>query len=118
MLTSNTAKSLSASNPLSEYGHYYNDLRQGFFLSAMQEVTNGRFCAESNGGCAMVQLGIWFAEPTATKKAKGQYARSFLPDDPDEYYAYFVKEIKEIRGTQRETNYTYIYPSGGNRYLS
>ncbi|MCE7981998.1 MAG: hypothetical protein DYG89_12450 [Caldilinea sp. CFX5] len=79
------------------FAHYYRDLRQGFFLSAMQEVTDGQFCVERGEGCAMVQLGIWFAEPTATPKEKGLYVRTFLPDNPDEYLPFFAKELQVIQ---------------------
>lgn len=80
-----------------QFAHYYRDLRQGFFLSAMQEVTDGQFCVERGMGCTMVQVGIWFAEPTATAKEKGLYVRTFLPDNPDEYLSFFAKEIQIIK---------------------
>lgn len=86
------------------FAHYYHDLRQGFFLSAMQEVTDGQFCVERGEGCTMVQLGIWFAEPTATPKEKGLYARTFLPDNPDAYLPFFTKEIQVIK--QSHQTYT------------
>lgn len=84
-----------------QFANYYRDLRQGFFLSAMQEVTDGQFCVERGAGCAMVQLGIWFAEPTATPKEKGLYIRTFLPDNPDEYLPFFAKEIQLIKQSRQ-----------------
>lgn len=86
------------------FTHYYRGLHQGFFLSAMQEVTDGQFCVERGEACAMVQLGIWFAEPTATPKEKGLYVRTFLPDNPDEYLPFFAKEIQVIK--QSRQSYT------------
>jgi len=40
-------------------------LRGKLFLSSMMGYTDGGFCGERGGGCAMVQLGAYLAEPLA-----------------------------------------------------
>lgn len=40
-------------------------LRGKLFLSSMMGYTDGSFCEERGGGCAMVQLGAYLAEPLA-----------------------------------------------------
>jgi tRNA-dihydrouridine synthase len=71
------------------------DLRQrlenSLFLSSMMGVTDGAWCAQASQGCAMVQLGAYLAEPTATNKEIGRDARSFLPAD-DQACADFLTE--------------------------
>jgi tRNA-dihydrouridine synthase len=46
----------------------YDRLRGRLFLSSMMGTTDGRFCGERSGGCAMVQLGAYLAEPPAYDK--------------------------------------------------
>ena len=49
-----------------ELAERYGKLRNGFFLSSMMGLTDGLYCAQRSKGCAMVQLGAYLAEPTAT----------------------------------------------------
>ena len=72
-------------------------LSKGFFLSSMMGVTDGAFCAQRSAGCAMVQLGAYLAEPTASAEDIGPHASSFLPADPDAWTAFLARECQEAR---------------------
>ena len=75
----------------------YSRLEGGFFLSSMMAVTDGAFCAERSGGCAMVQLGAYLAEPTADVEAKGADAESYLPPDWDACTQFLAEECGSAR---------------------
>jgi tRNA-dihydrouridine synthase len=72
-------------------------LRNGFFLSSMMGVSDGTSCAQRSRGCAMVQLGAYLAEPTATAEDMGQDASSFLPADPTACTAFLAQECQDAR---------------------
>jgi tRNA-dihydrouridine synthase len=72
-------------------------LRNGFFLSSMMGVTDGAFCARRSAGCALLQLGAYLAEPTATAEERGRDASSFLPADPDAWTAFLARECEAAR---------------------
>jgi tRNA-dihydrouridine synthase len=72
-------------------------LRNGFFLSSMMGVTDGAFCAQRSTGCAMLQLGAYLAEPTATAEDIGRDASSFLPADPEAWTAFLARECQAAR---------------------
>lgn len=76
------------------------DLGSGsrFFLSSMMGITDGAFCADRGVGCALVQLGAYLAEPTATMADKGGDAASFLPPDPQACTAFLALECSRARG--------------------
>lgn len=72
-------------------------LQDGFFLSSMMGVTDGPFCAQRSAGCAMVQLGAYLAEPTASIEEIGPHASSFLPADPAAWTGFLAQECEEAR---------------------
>ena len=80
------------------YEHLGHKLRNGFFLSSMMGVTDGAFCAEHSGGCAMIQLGAYLAEPDATAAEKGQDAGSFLPADAEACATFLAQECTDAKG--------------------
>ncbi|MBN1584078.1 MAG: hypothetical protein JXA89_25435 [Anaerolineae bacterium] len=61
----------------------YRAMKNGFFVSSMMGVADGAFCARASQGCAMVQIGAYLAEPTASVEEKGQDTRSFLPAETE-----------------------------------
>jgi tRNA-dihydrouridine synthase len=73
----------------------FRKLRNGFFLSSMMGITDGTFCSESGGGCIMVQLGAYLAEPTASIEDKGRDVRSFLPADSRECTEFLAEECRK-----------------------
>ncbi|MBN1643190.1 MAG: hypothetical protein JXA09_18295 [Anaerolineae bacterium] len=73
------------------------ELGGGFFLSSMMGITDGAFCAQRSAGCAMVQLGAYLAEPTATADEIGSHGDSFLPADPSEWTAFLARECRAAR---------------------
>ncbi len=88
------AKEAIVQNTVTELGAR---LRNGFFLSSMMGVTDGAFCAKRSEGCAMVQLGAYLAEPTASAEEIGPHASSFLPADPDTWTVFLTQEVQEAR---------------------
>jgi tRNA-dihydrouridine synthase len=75
-------------------------LQGGFFLSSMMGVTDGAFCArvlQPGGPCAMVQIGAYLAEPTATAEDIGPDASSFLPADPEACVDFLAEDCRQIR---------------------
>ncbi len=58
----------------------------------MMRITDGAFCAERGGGCAMVQLGAYLAEPPAY----GEQA-SVLPPTQEEGTRFFVDECQRVK---------------------
>ena len=68
------------------------EMKNGFFLSSMMGITDGKFCAERSVGCNMVQLGAYLAEPTAGPVEKAHQTSSFLPADWDECVPFLAKE--------------------------
>jgi tRNA-dihydrouridine synthase len=64
----------------------------------MMGVTDGAFCAQRSGGCAMVQLGAYLAEPEATATEKGQDTGSFLPADAEACEAFLTQACADARG--------------------
>lgn len=76
----------------------YRTLKGGLFLSSMMGVTDGPFCAERSAGCAMVQLGAYLAEPTATAEDVGPHTRSFLPADPEACAAFLAEDVRQAKG--------------------
>jgi tRNA-dihydrouridine synthase len=81
-----------------ELAELYGKLRNGFFLSSMMGVTDGPFCAQRSKGCAMVQLGAYLAEPTATAADMGTDASSYLPADPGACASFLVAEVRSAKG--------------------
>jgi len=73
-------------------------LQNGLFLSSMMGVTDGAFCAQRSGGCAMVQLGAYLAEPTATAEDIGPHAQSFLPAEPGACASFLAEEVRQAKG--------------------
>ena len=69
----------------------------GFFLSSMMGITDGAFCASRSRGCAMVQLGAYLAEPTATADEIGSDGDSFLPADTAAWTATLARECDAAR---------------------
>jgi tRNA-dihydrouridine synthase len=78
--------------------HLYSRLDGGFFLSAMMGITDGAFCASRSAGCAMVQLGAYLAEPTASADEMGADAGSFLPPDWDACTRFLAEECRNAQG--------------------
>jgi len=70
----------------------YSELRRGFFLSSMMEVTDGSFCSERSEGCTMVQLGAYLAEPPAYGRQK-----YFLPPTPEECIMFLTEECQRAK---------------------
>ena len=68
-------------------------LRGKLFLSSMMGVTDGAFCAERGGGCAMVQIGAYLAEPPAYGKR-----RHVLPPGEEECVRFLREECERARG--------------------
>jgi tRNA-dihydrouridine synthase len=81
-----------------KHEHLGRRLRNGFFLSSMMGVTDGVFCAQRSGGCAMVQLGAYLAEPEATAADIGQDAASYLPADAEACEAFLTQACTDARG--------------------
>jgi tRNA-dihydrouridine synthase len=75
------------------------ELAGKFFLSSMMGITDGAWCAGRRAGCAMVQLGAYLAEPTATADEIGRHGDSFLPADPAEWAGVLGKECAAAKGT-------------------
>jgi tRNA-dihydrouridine synthase len=75
----------------------YRTLKGGFFLSSMMGITDGPFCAKQSEGCAMVQLGAYLAEPTATAEDMGPDARCFLPADPEACAAFLAEDVRQAK---------------------
>lgn len=75
----------------------WQELRHGFFLSAMEGITNGAFCAERGGGCTMLQLGIYLAEPDNYHKVTAHYAQDILPADPQECLEFLREDIRAAK---------------------
>jgi tRNA-dihydrouridine synthase len=63
----------------------------------MMGVTDGAFCAQRSGGCAMIQLGAYLAEPGATAADKGDAAASFLPADAGACEAFLRQECTDAK---------------------
>ena len=80
-----------------EFTDMYNKLRHRFFLSSMMDVTDGAFCAERSGGCAMVQLGAYLAEPPAYGKEP-----YFLPPNTEECIEFLAEENRKAEFFRRE----------------
>ncbi len=72
----------------------YRQLRGKLFLSSMMGITDGAFCAQRSRGCALVQLGLYLAEPPDYGQA-GPHARSFLPADPAACDAFLAAERRK-----------------------
>ena len=70
------------------------------FLSSMMGITNGRYCSQRSTGCAMVQLGAYLAEPTATKQEKGNQHQAFLPKDWEQCTEFLTNECTKARKSQ------------------
>jgi tRNA-dihydrouridine synthase len=64
----------------------------------MMGVTDGAFCAGRSAGCAMVQLGAYLAEPTASTEDVGRHASSFLPADPVACADFLAEECRAAKG--------------------
>jgi len=75
----------------------WEQLHHGFFLSAMEGITNGVFCAERGGGCTMLQLGIYLAEPDNYHKVTAFYAQDILPPDHQECLEFLIHDIKAAK---------------------
>jgi len=75
----------------------WQQLRHGFFLSAMEGITNGTFCAERGGGCTMLQLGIYLAEPDNYHKITAYYANDILPADPQECLEFLREDVQAAK---------------------
>jgi tRNA-dihydrouridine synthase len=75
----------------------YGKLRKGFFLSSMMGLTDGLYCAQRSKGCAMVQLGAYLAEPTATAEDMGSNASSYLPVDPGACARFLAAEVRSAK---------------------
>lgn len=56
--------------------------------------TDGKFCGERCGGCEMVQLGAYMAEPTADEEVRSRFPSFFLPRDTDKWVPFFERECK------------------------
>jgi tRNA-dihydrouridine synthase len=69
-------------------------LKGGFFTSAIHEYTSGAYCAARSAGCAMVQTGLYFAEPGAHHQDRARYKSSFLPDDPGECLEFLREDVR------------------------
>jgi tRNA-dihydrouridine synthase len=69
-----------------------------FFLSSMMGISDGQWCAGQRAGSAMVQLGAYLAEPTASAMEIGPHGSSFLPADPDEWADFMGKECAAAKG--------------------
>jgi len=67
-------------------------LRGKLFLSSMMNVTDGSFCAERSGGCAMVQIGAYLAEPPAYKKFM-----SVLPSERQSCIQFLAEECRKAK---------------------
>ena len=78
-----------------EFTDMYNKLRHRFFLSSMMDVTDGAFCAERSGGCAMVQLGAYLAEPPAYGKEP-----YFLPPNTEECIEFLAEENRKAKASR------------------
>lgn len=81
----------------SQFEDLANRLRGGLFLSSMMGITDGAFCAQRSAGCAMVQLGAYLAEPTATAEEMGRDAASYLPGDPAACTRFLADECAAAR---------------------
>ena len=77
------------------YADLVAKLRNGLFLSSMMGITDGAYCAQRSKGCAMVQLGAYLAEPTASTEERGGYVRSFLPADAQSCTAFLARECEK-----------------------
>jgi tRNA-dihydrouridine synthase len=64
----------------------------------MMGVTDGPFCGQRSKGCAMVQLGAYLAEPTASAEVRGSYANSYLPAKADACAAFLAEECRQATG--------------------
>ena len=73
-----------------EFGALYDMLEKGFFLSSMMAITDGSFCSERGGGCVMVQLGAYLAEPPAYRRQK-----YFLPPTSEECVQFLAEECRK-----------------------
>ena len=73
------------------------ELGGGLFLSSMMGITDGAFCAQRSGGCAMVQLGAYLAEPAATAAEIGRDGDSFLSADTAAWTAFLAGECEAAR---------------------
>ena len=67
-------------------------LRGKLFLSSMMNITDGAFCSERSGGCAMVQLGAYLAEPPMYGKIQ-----SVLPPEREECIRFLSEECRRAR---------------------
>ena len=77
---------------INNFEELYDKLRNGLFLSSMMRITDGAFCSERGGGCAMVQLGAYLAEPPAY--GEQEY---FLPPTQVECTGFFVDECQRVK---------------------
>jgi tRNA-dihydrouridine synthase len=65
----------------------------------MMGLTDGAYCAQRSEGCAMVQLGAYLAEPTATAADIGPHDSSFLPADSAAWTAFLAAQCRAARGS-------------------
>jgi tRNA-dihydrouridine synthase len=72
-------------------------LQGGFFLSAMHEYTDGAYCALRSSGAAMVQVGLYFAEPGSPEKEHVKYPQTFLPEETNDAAVFLEENVREAR---------------------
>jgi tRNA-dihydrouridine synthase len=79
------------------YENLYERLDGGLFLSALHEYTFGAYCAMRSRGCAMVQTGLYFAEPEAEAAVRQRYGNTFLPTETEACRAFLVQDCRQAR---------------------